>query len=174
MKRSRSVLNCLDDLFYHDSLAEEGFYSSIEDYNDECSCIGLFIDGDDDEKVKKWRFYSLLFLYSFFSQIEPPNKLMKNSFDDMISLPKILLPSNKSISEEEDNDEKFSFLSSLNDCVEEPITPSTSNDCSSERISQQRTPAFPSSKTLVNRTSGVEDITCHFLQLFANQSSFVL
>jgi hypothetical protein len=67
MKRSRSVLNCLDDLFYHDSLAEEGFYSSVEDYNnDECSCIGLFIDGDDDEKVRSSIFFSSLFLYSAF------------------------------------------------------------------------------------------------------------
>jgi hypothetical protein len=101
--------------------------------------------------------------------------LRRNSFDDVVSLPKIFLPSNKAISDEEDDNGKFSFLSSLNDCVEEPITPSISNnDCPSERCSQQRSPSFSSNKTLVNRTSGVEDITCHFIQLFASQSSFVL
>jgi len=144
MKRSRTVRDTLDELFYHDSLLEEDednqvdFSHRIYDEDEENEHIGLFIGGDDD--------------------ILPPSKVRRQTEESE----SFTTSSSIFLSEESEQQEG-----------EEDQT----SDESRNSLDAFSTEILKTSRTLassIRRKTGVDDITSHFMHLFAGQSSLVV
>jgi len=93
----------MDDLFYHDSLAEEGLLDFSPDDSEECSCIGLFLEDGEDEN-------------------EPPSKFVKNDEEDAF-LPNMsfLFPIDDSIEEKSESEDEKEVLSARRSSSEKII-----------------------------------------------------